>query len=54
MYDVIQNIIEHTWDTSNYSTSEQQLIYYICGACIIIFGVTIIDLLYRIFRHFWR
>lgn len=54
MYDLIKNIIEHTWDTSNYSSSEQQLIYYICGALIIIGFITLIDMAYRLFRHFWR
>lgn len=54
MYDVIKSIIQHTWDTSNYSSSEQQIVYYICGCLIIILTVTFIDLMYRIFRHFWR
>ncbi len=54
MYDIIKNIIEHTWDTSNYSSSEQQVIYYICGALIIIFTTVFIDLVYRVFSHFWN
>lgn len=54
MYDLIQNIIGHTWETSNYSTTEQQLIYYVCGSLIIILTVVFVDLMYRIFRHFWR
>ncbi len=52
MYDLIEAIIGHTWQ-SNY-TSDQQYIYYICGALIIIFACTFIDIIYRIFRHFWR
>ena len=54
MYDLIAEIINHTWETSSYSSTEQQIIYYICGTCIIIFTVTFIDLIYRVFRHFWR
>lgn len=52
MYDVIQDIIAHTWQ-SNY-TSDQQYIYYIAGTLIVIFSVVIIDLVYRIFGHFWK
>lgn len=52
MYDVIDNIISHTWE-SQYS-SDQQYIYYICGALIVIFSVVFIDLVYRVFSHFWR
>lgn len=41
MYDIISGIIAHTWQ-SNY-TSDQQHIYYICGAVIIVFSVAFID-----------
>lgn len=54
MYDIIKSIIEHTWDSSSYNTSEQQIVYYICGALIIIFTVVFIDLVYRVFSNFWR
>lgn len=54
MYDVIANIIDHVWNTNNYNSTEQQIVYYICGCLIIILTVTFIDLMYRIFRHFWR
>ena len=54
MYDIIKSIIEHSWDTSNYSSSEQQVIYYICGALIIILTTVFIDLVYRVFSNFWR
>ena len=55
MYDLIDNIINHVWQTgTSYNSTEQQTLYYICGALIIIFTVVFIDLLYRIFRHFWR
>ena len=52
MYEIIENIIGHVWNTQ-YSGA-QQYIYYICGALIIIFSIVIIDLVYRIFSHFWR
>lgn len=54
MYDIIEQIISHAWESSNYSSTEQQIIYYICGTCIILFVVVFIDLMYRVFRHFWR
>lgn len=52
MYDIITGIIDHNWQ-SNYS-GDQQYIYYICGALIILLICVVIDLVYRIFRHFWR
>lgn len=52
MYDIVEAIIGHSWE-SNY-TSDQQYIYYICGALIILFSCVFVDLIYRIFRHFWR
>ena len=54
MYDVIKSIIQHSWDSNNYSSSEQQIVYYICGASIIVLLVVFVDLMYRLFRHFWR
>lgn len=51
MYDIINQIISHNWTTG---TSEQQYIYYIAGSVIIILLVTFIDMVYRVFRHFWR
>lgn len=52
MYDLISNIINHSWVTS--TTGDQQIIYYICGALIVILTAVIIDLTYRIIGHFWR
>lgn len=52
MYDIIEAIIDHTWITSG--ATQQQYIYYIAGALIIITFVVVIDLIYRIFSHFWR
>lgn len=51
MYDLIEGIIGHSWQ-SNY-TSDQQYIYYIAGAMIIILTVVFIDMVYRVFSHFW-
>lgn len=51
MYEIIDNIIGHSWTTN---TSEQSIIYYICGALIIMVVCVLIDLLYRLFSHFWR
>lgn len=52
MYDIIKNIIDHTWVTQN--AGDQQYIYYIVGALIIILSCVFIDLIYRVFRHFWH
>lgn len=52
MYGLIQDIIDHAWQ-SNY-TGDQQYIYYIAGALIIILVVVFVDLVYRLFSHFWR
>lgn len=52
MYDIISGIIDHSWITTN--SGEQQYIYYICGALIVILTCVIIDLTYRIIGHFWR
>lgn len=54
MFNVITGIIQHIWDTDAWNNTEQQVIYYICGALIIILTVTFIDLIYRIFSHFWN
>lgn len=51
MYDIIYNIIRHDWAMGS---SDQQYIYYICGALIILFTCVFIDMIYRIFAHFWR
>lgn len=55
MYDIIYNIINHVWNTSSsYSSTEQQIIYYICGALILILTMTFIDLFYRLIRGIFR
>lgn len=52
MYDLISQLINHEW-VSNYS-GDQSYIYYIAGALIIIIFAVLIDLVYRVFSHFWK
>lgn len=47
MFDIISNIIDHTWSTGS---SEQQYIYYIAGALICLFSVIFIDVIRDIIR----
>ena len=49
MYDIIANIIQHTWATS---TSEQQYIYVICGALIIVLTAVFLDMVVRLLFRF--
>ena len=51
MYDILNRIIDHAYTTGD---SMQQYIIYGCISIIIIFSVVFIDLIYRIFSHFWR
>ena len=51
MYDIITSIIDHTWTTGS---NDQTQIYYICGALIIILTIVFVDMVYRVFSHFWR
>lgn len=51
MYDIISQIIDHSYTTGS---SEQQYYYYTCCALIIILTVVFIDMVYRVFSHFWR
>lgn len=51
MYDIINNMIQHTWTTGS---NEQSTLYYICGALILLFSVVLLDMVYRTFRNFWR
>lgn len=52
MYDLIQRIIDHSWITQG--AGDQQYIYYIAGALIIILTAVFIDLIFRTFSHFWK
>lgn len=52
MYDIIESIIDHVWITQN--AGAQQYIYYIVGVLIPVLVAVFVDLVYRVFRHFWR
>lgn len=52
MYDIIEQIISHSWQ-SNY-TSDQQYIYYIAGALIVVLTVAFVDLVKTTFQQFLR
>lgn len=52
MYDIIGNIIDHNWISQG--AGDQQYIYYICGALILILVAVFIDMVYRVFSHFWH
>lgn len=54
MYNLIEAFINHTWDTSAYSSTEQGYIYAISGIMLIVFTVVMIDLIRDIFRRFTR
>lgn len=51
MYQIIEQIINHSWTTGD---SSQQYIFYICGALIIVLTAVFVDMVYRVFSHFWR
>lgn len=51
MYNIISGIIDHVW---NSGSSEQSYIMYACVSIIIILTVVFIDLVYRVFRSFWK
>ena len=51
MYDIISDIINHSWSTGS---SEQQYIYYICGAVICVLIVVFVDFIKDIFSGFFR
>lgn len=51
MYDILSGIINHNWDSYG---GEQQYIYQGCIIVIAVFLAVTVDLVYRVFRHFWR
>ena len=53
MYDIIQQIINHTFQ-GNTGYGDQQYIYYVCCALIPILAVVFIDCIRGIFRGFFR
>lgn len=53
MYNIVYNIINHVW-VSTGATGDQQYIYYACSVIIPVLVAVFVDLIYRVFRHFWR
>lgn len=51
MYDVIGNIIQYSGSNS---ALYDEFAFNCSGALIIVLTVVFVDLLYRVFRHFWR
>lgn len=51
MYDIIYGLIDHSYTTGD---SMQQYVIYTCCALIILLTVVFIDMVYRVFSHFWR
>lgn len=51
MYDLISGIINHNWTSGS---SEQQYVYYICGALICLLVVVFVDFIKDIFSGFFR
>lgn len=51
MYDLIYQIIGHSWSTGS---SEQQYIYYACIVLIIMFFVVCVDLVYRFINSVFK
>lgn len=50
MFDIIFDLIGFP---EGYSGLDPQLLLYVCGALAIILVCVFVDLLYRIFSHFW-
>lgn len=53
MYDIIEEIIDHVWQTTS-GNNMQQYIVYICSAMIPLLTVAFIDLIKEIFRRCTR
>ena len=51
MYDLVYELIGHTWSGSGYSGTEEQYIYSICGVIIIIVLVVLVRWIDRIFMR---
>lgn len=52
MYEIIRQIINHAWVSSG--DGMQAYIVYVCSVLIPVLTVVFIDMVYRVFRHFWR
>lgn len=51
MYDILYSIIDHSYSSGD---SMQQYIIYGCVCLIIMFSAVFLDMVYRVFTHFWR
>lgn len=54
MYDIIQDIIDHIYQTGTSATGDQQYIYYICAIVIPLCIIIAVDLIHSIFRSFTK
>lgn len=55
MYDLIDNIINHVWNTStNVNSTPQQIIMTCACFLIVIFSIILIDLVYRLINSILR
>lgn len=56
MYDIIYNVIGHTWESGSNATNTtlQQIVCYTCATLILILVVTFIDLIIDLFRSHKR
>lgn len=50
MYSLIQNIIDHVWQTTTNNSTEQQIIYTTCCIIICVLTFVVVDLLYRLIQ----
>lgn len=51
MYDIISQIIDHTWTTGS---TEQQYIYYVACVLICLYSVVFIDIIRQVFYGYIR
>lgn len=53
MYDIIRNIINHTWITQN-APGDQQILYYMASVAVLVLIVVFIDMVYKVLSSFIR
>lgn len=54
MYDIIQDIIDHVFQSGTGTSGDQQYIYYICMIVIPLCIIIAVDLIHSIFKAFTR
>lgn len=54
MYDIIESIIDHVFQTGSNTPGDQSYIYYICAILIPLGVVLVWDAIFTIFRSFTR